>query len=305
MNSTRHLLLLVLLEMLTAGAAGSQELVPRRWSHLPMRMNFAGAGYAFTHAKIDFDPVLQVEDAELDLRTVELSFIRTLELLGKSARVDLRIPFQDAHWQGLLAGQPASVRRRGMADPVVRMAINLVGSPPLEGKEFVAHRAANETETLVGAGLAVHLPLGQYFRHKLLNLGSNRFTIRPQLGVVHRHGNWTAELTGSTWFFTNNDSFFNGSRRKQDPLLTVQAHFTYDFHPRFWASVSGGVGYGGESTIEGDAIRDTQRNVAWALSLGYSLTRDFGLKLAWVGIDNLSDVGSDSSTLIVGASYFW
>jgi len=23
------------------------------------------------------------------------------------------------------------------------------------------------------------------------------------------------------------------------------------------------------------------------------------------GIDNLSDVGSDSSTLIVGASYFW
>jgi hypothetical protein len=48
-----------------------------------------------------------------------------------------------------------------------------------------------------------------------------------------------------------------------------------------------------------------QRNMGWALGLGYSLTRHFGLKFSYVGIYNLSDVGTDSNTLIVGASCFW
>jgi hypothetical protein len=63
---------------------------------------------------------------------------------------------------------------------MVRFAINLWGAPPLEGEEFAAYRAAvADSETVVGFGLAVHLPTGYYLEDRLLNLGLNRFTFHP------------------------------------------------------------------------------------------------------------------------------
>lgn len=301
----RNLTFSVLLILLTTGTAISQELVPRRWSHLPTDTNFAGTGYAYTLADITFDPVLRIEDAELKMHTVELNYIRTFELLEKSARIEFKIPFQDARWTGLLDGKPASVHRSGMADPIMRFAVNLYGGPPLEGKEFAKYRAAINQEAIVGVGVVVHLPLGQYYDDKLLNLGNNRFMIRPQLGVVHQRGKWIAELTGSIWFFTDNDSFFNGRLREQDPLFTMQAHLIYTFNSGFWVFMSGGLGYGAESTIDHVPKDDKQRNVALALGLGYSLTRQVGMKFAYVGIRNRSDTGADSDTLLMGISYVW
>jgi hypothetical protein len=301
----RHLSLSVLLILLTTGIAASQELAPRRWTPLPTGTNFVGGGYAFTWSDISFDPVLRIEDAKLKMHTFTLSYLRTFELLNKSARVEFKIPFQDARWTGLLDGNPASAHRRGRADPVVRLAVNLIGSPPLYGREFAKYHAAIGQETVVGVGLVVKLPLGQYDDDKLLNLGNNRFSIRPQLGVVHQIGNWSVEFTGSVWFFTNNNSFFNGRRLEQDPLFTMQGHLIYTFRPGFWASVSGGLGYGAASTIDHVPKNDEQRNVAWSLAVGYSLTRQFGLKVAYVGVRNLSDTGADPDTLIMSAAYFW
>ena len=301
----RYLIFPVSFMLLTAGTALSQELVPRRWSHLPTSTNFAGAGYAFTHSDIRVDPVFKIEDTELEMHTFALSYIRTFELSEKSARVEFKLPFQDGRWTGLLNGEPATAHRRGMADPIIRLAVNILGAPPLESKQFAKYRATINQETIVGIGLAVHLPLGQYYEDKLLNLGSNRFTIRPQVGVTHQWGKWIVELTGSIWFFTDNDSFFNGLLRQQDPEFTLQGHLIYTFRPGFWASMSGGLGYGAESFIDNVPQNDEERNVGWALSLGYPLTPRFGLRFTYVGIRNRSDIGADSDTLFTGISYFW
>ena len=67
----------------------AQELEPRRWSHLPTGKNFVGGGYSYTKADIFFDPVLRIEDVEMEMHTWALKYIRTFELLQKSARVDL------------------------------------------------------------------------------------------------------------------------------------------------------------------------------------------------------------------------
>jgi hypothetical protein len=65
------------------------------------------------------------------------------------------------------------------------------------------------------------------------------------------------------------------------------------------------LGYGGESAIDSVAKNDRQRNVAWGLTLGVSLTRRLGLLFRYVGIENLAEVGVDADTFVVGASYFW
>ena len=283
----------------------AQELEPRRWNHVPKNTNFLGVGYGYTKADIFVDPVLSIEDAELDLSTFVTKYIRTFELFGKTARVDLISIFQDAQWQGLLDGAPRTVKRSGFADPAVRFSINLLGAPPLQGKDYAAYRRATERETIAGAGLAVHLPLGEYFDDKLLNLGGNRFIFRPELGVVHDWGNWSVELTGSVWLYTDNDDFFGGRRREQDPLYTLQTQLVYNFARGLWIAAGTGYGIGAESKIDDVRKDDESENIVWALSFGFPIVKRLAGKIGYIGSETLESTGADTNAISLGFVVSW
>ena len=74
----------------------------------------------------------------------------------------------------------------------------------------------------------MNVPLGQYNSDWLINLGSNRYVIRPQLGVLHQRRSWQFEVTGSLFLFQDNDEFWLGTRLEQDPLWFVQGHVIYE-----------------------------------------------------------------------------
>jgi hypothetical protein len=57
---------------------------------------------------------------------------------------------------------------------------------------------------------------------------------RPQFGVVHDWGKWSAELTTTASLFTDNDEFFNGERVEQAPLYSADTHLIYTFRPGLW-----------------------------------------------------------------------
>ena len=287
------------------GDVAAQDVEPRRWSHLPMGGNFGGFGYAYTTADIGFDPVLLITDVEMEAHSVALRYVRPFKLLDKSARIDLFQAYTDATWMGAVNGMPASVRRSGFSDTTVRFAVNLIGAPPLEGKEFAEYRAKTKRETIVGVGLAVQLPTGHYVEEGLLNLGTNRFTIRPQLGVVRNCGKWSLEVTGSAWIFTDNDEFFDGNRREQDPIYSAQGHVVYTFKPGLWLAAGAAYGAGGESTINGDGKDDRKQNVAWGVSLGVPVSKRVGISFGYIGLRTLEDVGGDTDTLSVGCSVMW
>jgi hypothetical protein len=290
---------------LLSTAVSAQEVEPRRWGHLPMGVNFAGAGYVRTNGDILLDPVLLLEDVKLEVDTYAVKYIRTFELLNRSARVDMTYAYQQATWTGLLDGQPASAYRSGWADPIVRFSVNLLGAPPLKAAEFARYRSQADKETIVGVGLAVHLPLGEYLEDKLLNLGTNRFTIRPQFGAVHKRGRWSFEATGGVWFYTDNNDFVDGGRREQDPLYAIQTHVVGTFRPGLWVSASGAYGYGAESTVNGTASGDQSDDVFFAISVGYPITRKVGGSVGYVGSRTQHSVGLDSDSFNVGISGFW
>lgn len=283
----------------------AQELEPRRWSHLPIGTNFAGGGYAYTDADISFDPVLRIENVEMEMHTWAFKYIRTLALFDKTARIELAQGFQEGRWTGLVDGVPRSISRSGLTDTFLRFAINLLGAPPLKGKEYAAYRANADVETIVGMALAVQLPTGDYMDDKLINLGTNRFTFRPQLGVVHTRGKWSIEFTGGAWVYTKNDEFFNGKKLEQDPLYTFQAHLVHTLRPGIWTGASVGYGYGGESSINGVEKHDRKGNLAWALSVSYPITRQLGVKVAYIGTRTQEPVGLDSDSIAVSLSTFW
>lgn len=270
-----------------------------------MDTNFIGAAYARTDADIDLDPVLDIENGQMALNTWGAQYIRTFALFEKSARFDLLQAYQEGEWSGLLEGVPATINRSGLSDMLVRFAINLYGAPPLQGREFAAYRAAQKVETIVGVGLSVQLPTGDYMDDKLINLGNNRYTLRPQVGVELKRGNWSTEVTGLIAIHTDNNDFFNGKTLEQAPFYTIHGHLTYTFQPGLWASAGAGYSYGGRNTVDGIKKDDRREDLSWALSLGIPITRHIGVKMAYIGTRKQEFVGMDSDSFTVGVSAFW
>ena len=281
--------------------AVAQELEPRRWSHLPVGANFAGAGYAYTESDIFFNPTLQLEDVTGEVHTTILAYTRVLDVFGKTGRFDVALPYSVGRWEGLLQGQPASTRRSGFGDPRFRFAVNVLGPPAQRGAAF---RPA-DAGTIVGVALEVVAPLGEYIDDRLINLGKNQWVFRPQAGVVHSWNKWAAEITGSAWLYTENDDFDVDKTRDQDPLFSLQGHLIYTFRPGLWASLSGAYGGGGRSSIDGLPLSDRTEKYLLALSLGLPIDRRQGVKVAYMRGETLADTGNDFGRIIVAYSIMW
>ena len=280
----------------TAMPTHAQELEPRRWSQLPTGVNFFGAGVAYSEGDIFLDPVLQVEDGTVEAVTASVAYVRSFGLFGRSARFDVALPYADSKWQGLLEGEPASVQRQGLKDPRFRLSILLYGGPALSPEEFAKQP---KSDTVVGFGLSVVAPLGDYIDDRLLNLGQNRWVIWPQLGVTHTNGPWTYELTGSIFFFTDNDRFFQGTKLENDPLYAIQGHLIYTFRPGLWASVSTAYGDGAKPTVSGVPKDSATENWVNALSVGIPLSPRQGIKLSYLSSRTQVPTGSDQDTILL------
>jgi hypothetical protein len=287
--------------LLLAGVtvAQAQDLEPRRWTHLPTGLNVVGLATTYTDGEIFLDPVLEIEDGEFEVAAGAFAYLRTFSLFGRSARVQALVPYATGRWEGLLSGEPASVRRRGPVDPRLRLSVLLYGGPAQDAEAFFTSPKSN---TIVGAAVAVTLPWGDYFDDRLINLGGNRWVIRPQLGVTHMRGKWTGEITGSLFFYGDNDRFFNGSRLENDSLWAVQTHLIYTFRPGLWASLSMGYGEGADAAVDGTDRGARTENFLTGLSLGLPIDRSQGVKLSWIRSRAQFRTGSDFDSVVLAWS---
>jgi len=270
-----------------------------------MDMNVVGSALIATQGDIFLDPVLRIEDADFELYSIGASYIRTFEWLGKSSRIDFRVPYSNGRWEGIVNGSDVSTRRHGFGDPRIRFSMNLYGAPPLKGKPFMEYRVGNPISTTVGAALSVTLPLGEYYPDRLINLGGNRYIVRPQLGVLHTRGPWQFEATTTIAFFENNDEFFGGATLEQDPLWFFEGHIVHSFSRNRWMSLSGGYSYEGEGQLNGNSQNNQQRTRYWALSFGMPISRTQNIKLTYIDARTNVIVGSSSDSLILSWSMNW
>jgi len=117
-----------------------------------------------------------------------------------------------------------------MGDLLARLSVNLYGAPALSLREFPRYHQ----DWIIGATLQVQAPTGHYYHEKLVNIGTNRWAVKPELGASKAPGPWTLESEASVVFFTDNDEFYGGNVRHQNPLFAVQAHAIYNFSAKLW-----------------------------------------------------------------------
>ncbi len=205
-----------------------QELEPAAYKVVPINVNLFQAGYILAVGDVNFAPALPVEDAEATINTMTVMYGRTLSLFGRSANFGVVAPYSVGHLEGIYIGEFTEVDRSGLRDPLFRLAVNLYGGPAMELKEFASYKP----KTNVGASIRILAPLGEYDSSKLINLGTNRWSFKPEIGVTRALGKWSLECYAGVWFFTDNTDFFGGKTREQDPIGSFQMAHAPHFQTR-------------------------------------------------------------------------
>jgi len=260
-----------------AGTAQAQQLEPRAYSPAPIGLNFLGLGALYTTGGVVTDPASPIQNVQARVYTAAPYYGRTFGLFGRLANVTVTTPFAEANAHGDVQTVGRSIDRSGLLDPQVRFAVNLFGGPALTPREFRQHKL----ETTLGASVTVIAPYGQYDSAKLINLGTNRWACKPELGLSHPAGDWTFEFYAGVWLFEANDKFFGGQVRRQDPLASYQAHIVYEMRPRLWAAADFTYYAGGETSLNGQPQNDRQGNTRGGMTLSFPVKQDQSLKLTW------------------------
>lgn len=275
-NSTWLVLVLVGSACLPA-VSRAQEIEPRAYAASPTGVTFFGLAYGRSTGAVLTDPSLPVDNVEAEIDAAAVAVGHTLGLFNRLANAALIVPYARGDFAGTLDGEPAEANRAGIGDVKLRLAMNFIGTPALTPAEF-AKRAPTTT---LGASLTVSLPTGEYYGDKLINVGTNRWAIKPEIGVSQPIGRWFLEAYAGAWIFGDNDSFFGGHHREQEALMSMQAHVAYVFRPRLWLALDGTYYDGGRSTIDGVHKDDRQTNSRVGMTLAVPIGPRQSLKFSW------------------------
>jgi hypothetical protein len=297
-NKNRTLLPVVLLAAAAAGEA--QELEPRAYSPSPVGLNFALLAYGHSTGDVLFDQALPLSDVEARLNAGVIGYASTFAAFNRLASASLGLPYVWGDVEGNVGENRRAVSRSGTGDARFRLAINLIGDPAMTPTEF----AKRKPRTTLSASLVIVAPTGEYTAEKLVNIGTNRWAFKPELGLSQPLGRWYLDAYAGVWFFTDNEAFFGGVRREQEPLTSFQVHVSYNIRPRLWLAVDGTYYTGGRTTVDGVQNSDRQENTRAGLTLSVPIGKSQSLKFSWS--DGASTrFGGDFTTYGVAWQWAW
>jgi hypothetical protein len=280
--------------------ASAQDIEPRAYSNAPVGVNFLIVGYAYTTGGLAFDSALPLSDPDLSTSNAVVAYARALDFRGKSAKFDVIAPLSSLSGTADFDGETLRRDIAGLADPKFRFSVNFFGAPALSLQEF----AGFEQDLIIGASLQVSPPVGQYDESRLVNLGTNRWSFKPELGVSKALGRLTLEGAAAVTLYTDNDDFYQGRSRSQDPLYSLQGHLIYSFRSGVWGSLDGTYFTGGRTTLDGELNDDLQQNWRVGATLAFPVNVRNSVKL--YGSSGVSArTGNDFDLLGIAWQYRW
>ena len=294
------LAIMLLVFINTTNITYAQTLEPRAYSNAPVGINFLLVGYQNSRGGLLFDPSLPITDANANVNMGFFGYVHTLGAAGQSAKTGVLLPYAKLSADGYVSGEYRTREQNGIADPAFYFSMNIYGAQALGLKEFKDYKQ----DTIVGLTIKLTAPLGVYDSEKLLNIGTNRWSFKPELGVSKAIGRWTLEGAASVDFYTDNDNFDNGKTRKQDPIYSLQGHVIYFFKNHIWAAFGATYYTGGITTIDGLTNNDRLDNWRTGFTVALPFDRHNSIKI--FGNSGVSTrTGTDYDSLGIAWQYRW
>lgn len=289
--------LTAILLILMVEVSPAQDLDPRAYARIPVNVTVLIAGFGYSHGGIVTDATLPVEDLTAKIGSPSIGVFHSFSLFGQTAQVSAALPYAWGDVSAIVGGTPQSTTRSGISDMRFRFSYLLLGAPATAPKDL----AKAPRKTILGTSLSIVAPTGQYMPEKLINLGTSRWALKPELAISQPVGKrWLIDVYAGLWLFTKNDSYYPGtSVRTQDPLGSFQGHISYNIQPLMWAALDMTFYTGGNSSIDGVPNKDRQSNSRIGATMVLPVGKRNSLKFAF-STGAIIRSGADFSTVSVG-----
>ena len=245
--------------LLLAQRAIAQFTDPRNYENFPVGVNQIELAYDYARADESIDTSLVIEGAQLNLNQWTLTYTRYFGLFGRTAWFAPSIPF--AVLDGSVSGTNASASVGGVGDSSYEFAWLVKGGPALSPAQFANYKPT----TVLGLTVSVTAPTGLYHADKILNLGSDRWSFRPEIGLSYPFGpdqKWAFDAYANSYFYTDNTAYRGAEVLRQGPLPALEAHVSRAFGRQgtVVASLDARYSFRGDTSIDGVGQNDSQKN---------------------------------------------
>lgn len=241
---------------------------PRTYDNTPVGVNQLELIYAYAHANASIDTSLIVAGAEAKLNQGTTYFTRYFSLVRRLAWLQASVPL--AGLEGSVSGTNIRTSSTGTGDSSYQFAILLKGGPALSVAKFGSYKPT----TTIGASLTITAPTGLYHSDRLLNLGSNRWSFKPEFAVSHPFGpkqKWEFDGYANAYFYTDNTAYHGKETLRQQALPGLEGHISYSFTPNLWASLDTRYSFGGDTLVNGVNQNNAQQNFILGSEVNVSL----------------------------------
>jgi hypothetical protein len=240
------------------------------YDNAPVGVNQLELAYAYARSDASIDTSLVVAGARFNLNQGTITYTRYFGFLHRTAWVDASIPVADL--SGSVTGTNVQGSTTGSGDSSYAVTALLKGGPALNVGQFADYTPT----TTVGVSLTISAPTGQYNPNKLLNLGSDRWSFKPEMAVSHPFGSeqkWQCDVYARAYFFTDNTSYHGREILRQEPLPGLEGHISYLFVHNAWASIDTLYSFRGATVINGIHQNDAQTSFTLGSEVNVSLNQ--------------------------------
>lgn len=280
--------------------AGAQQLEPRAFAPNPVGASFVAVVAGRTEGDVLLDAASPIEDFSITVNEYAVVYGRTFRLGDRVGSIGIVAPYASGDATGLVNGMPQAVSRTGPGDLKLRFTTSLLPGSALSPAEF----ARNAPDRTLGLSLVVSVPTGEYFADKLVNIGTNRWAVKPEIGGSRQFGRWNVDGSLGVWIYDSNPDFFGGSTRRQEPIGAMQGHVSYTFAPRLWLGLGVTWYVGGQTEVDGVTADDRQDNTRTGLTLSVPVGARQSLKFAF-STGTSTRIGGEYDNASVTWQYLW
>jgi hypothetical protein len=85
--------LVVIVLAAVGSSAQAQDLEPRAYANTPVGLNFLIAGYGYSEGGVATDPLLPLQDTNVQVHGAVFAYARFLDVGGRSGKFDVVVPY--------------------------------------------------------------------------------------------------------------------------------------------------------------------------------------------------------------------
>jgi hypothetical protein len=248
--------------------AHAQFTDARSYDNTPVGVNQLELDYAFVHGNAAIDSSLAITGANLNLQQSTVNYTRYFGLAHRTMWVQAAVPV--ASLRGSISGLNIEGSIAGAGDSSCVVAMLVKGGPALSPAQFENYRPT----TVLGVSLTLTAPTGLYTADRILNLGSDRWSFKPEVALSQPFGpdqKWQLDAYANTYIYTDNTAYHGREILRQEPLAGLEGHISYSFNDTVWASLDTRYSFRGSTVVDGVSQDNAQENVILGSEVNVSL----------------------------------